>query len=71
MKTVLYGAEAESTMICFPAAEQQVQLAATERRREDYEEQRNEYENHVEEVRDGKTSLWLVWLTTLRNLLGL
>ncbi|XP_062862410.1 upper zone of growth plate and cartilage matrix associated a [Trichomycterus rosablanca] len=33
-------------------AEQQVQLAVTERRREYYEEQKNEYENHVEEVRD-------------------
>ncbi|KAI4881389.1 hypothetical protein NFI96_011867 [Prochilodus magdalenae] len=34
-------------------AEQKVQLAASERRREYYEEQSSEYENHVEEARDG------------------
>ncbi|KAG9280341.1 upper zone of growth plate and cartilage matrix associated a [Astyanax mexicanus] len=33
-------------------AEQRVQLAQAERRREYYEEQSNEYENHVEESRD-------------------
>ncbi|XP_066525713.1 upper zone of growth plate and cartilage matrix associated a [Hoplias malabaricus] len=33
-------------------AEQRVQLAASERRREYYEEQSNEYENHREEERD-------------------
>ncbi|KAL7827995.1 hypothetical protein AOLI_G00311470 [Acnodon oligacanthus] len=33
-------------------AEQKVQLAASERRREYYEEQSTEYENHVEESRD-------------------
>ncbi|XP_036433402.1 upper zone of growth plate and cartilage matrix associated a [Colossoma macropomum] len=33
-------------------AEQKVQLAASERRREYYEEQSSEYENHVEEARD-------------------
>ncbi|XP_036374413.1 unique cartilage matrix-associated protein [Megalops cyprinoides] len=33
-------------------AEQRVRLAADERRREYYEEQRNEFENYVEEERD-------------------
>ncbi|XP_072530077.1 upper zone of growth plate and cartilage matrix associated a [Salminus brasiliensis] len=32
-------------------AEQRVQMAASERRREYYEEQSDEYENHVEEAR--------------------
>lgn len=35
-------------------AEQRVKIAASERRREYNEEQRNEYENYVEEDRDGK-----------------
>lgn len=38
-----------------PPAEQRVRLAVNERRREYNEEQRDEYENYVEEERDGKT----------------
>lgn len=38
-----------------PTAEQRVRLSANERRREYNEEQRNEYENYLEEDRDGKT----------------
>lgn len=37
-------------------------MAADERRREYNEEQRNEYENYVEEDRDGKTWIHLVSL---------
>lgn len=37
-------------------------MAADERRREYNEEQRNEYENYVEEDRDGKTWINLVSL---------
>lgn len=36
-------------------AEQRVRLSADERRREYYDEQRDEFENYVEEERDGKT----------------
>lgn len=38
-----------------PTAEQRVRLSANERLKEYNEEQRNEFENYVEEERDGKT----------------
>lgn len=49
-------------MLAFPAAEHKIQLGAAERRREYYEEQSNEYENHLEESRNGKTCLVLISL---------
>lgn len=36
-------------------AEQRIRISASERQREYNEEQTNEYENYVEEFRDGKT----------------
>ena len=42
------------------AAEQRVRIKASEQRREYNEEQRNEYENYVEEERDGKTWIRLL-----------
>lgn len=51
------------------AAEQRVRLSANERRREYNEEQRNEYENYVEEERDGKTRFRVnAFLLTLPSL---
>lgn len=46
-----------------------MQLAASERRREYYDEQSNEYENHLEESRNGKTCLLLrlVWLQSRKK----
>lgn len=40
-----------------PTAEQRVRVSADERRREYNEERRNEFENYVEEERDGKTGI--------------
>lgn len=45
--------------LIFPPAEQRVKLSLSERRREYDEEQRNDYENYVEERRDGKTWMQL------------
>ncbi len=48
-----------------------MKMAANERRREHLEEQNNEYENYLEEERDGETDLpvWLSWLPEKRNML--
>lgn len=51
--------KSQKVMLSFPAAEHKMQVAASERRREYYEEQSNEYENHLEESRNGKMCLLL------------
>lgn len=51
--------KSQKIMLSFPAAEHKLQSAASERRREYYEEQSNEYENHLEESRNGKMCLLL------------
>lgn len=49
------------------SAEQRVKMAANERRREHYEEQSNEYEDYLEEERNGETDLRLIILASRKE----
>lgn len=48
-------------------AEQRVKMATNERRREHYEEQSNEYEDYLEEERNGETDLRLIILASRKE----
>lgn len=58
-----------SVLFLFSAAEQRVKMSANERRREYLEEQTNEYENYLEEDRNGEIHFWLAEKQTNERLM--